>query len=185
MKFNFELLKEKIEIAAKTAFQEIYSKHKDEEICSFALYSDEGAMTVCPSANTLEHLSGYSEEEKEHIDYYKFEPAEWKYEMVGADELFADISTMVREEVFKMEEEENVELFLKFQKKLYETCINVLGKLKEEGFFKSIVGKEIFLIFTVTEFEFDDSDIINMVTQLNDNKYKDEYLAWMKTWGSY
>ena len=53
---DFDILKQQIETAAKNAFLEMYKKHGTEDIYSFALYSDEGAMTVCPSSNTLEAL---------------------------------------------------------------------------------------------------------------------------------
>ena len=50
---NFTELKNKIEIAAKQAFLEMFEKHGKDEIYAFALYNDEGAMTVCPSTNTM------------------------------------------------------------------------------------------------------------------------------------
>ena len=87
---NFTELKEQIKFATKQAFIEMCEKHKDERIYPFALYSDEGAMTVCPSTNTLDYLE--TQENDEDFKYYKFEPAEWKYEMVGADKLFDKIS---------------------------------------------------------------------------------------------
>ena len=70
--------------------------------------------------------------------------------------------------------------FLKFQKELYQTCINVLKKLKDEDFFKTITNKDIFLIFSVSEFG--NKKIESMITDLNDNEYRTEYLEWMKTW---
>ncbi|WP_255763293.1 DUF4303 domain-containing protein [Fulvivirga maritima] len=96
---NFEELERKIEAATKKAFIEIYDQHQDEGIYGFALYSDGGAMTVCPSANTQDFLEDLDDEEKEDLAFYKFEPAEWKYEMVGADEAFNDISKELRTEL--------------------------------------------------------------------------------------
>jgi len=180
---NFEILRQNIENATKKAFIEIFEKYGAEEIYGFALYSDEGAMTVCPSTNTIKHLSTA---DKEQFDYYKFEPAEWKYEMKGADIEFNDICKQLRNELEKNEyldnEEYNETWFLKFQSELYETCISVLEKLKKENFFKKIVGKDIFLIFTVSEYEFETNDLKNILKRLNENEYKTEYLNWMKTW---
>ncbi|WP_407486179.1 DUF4303 domain-containing protein [Elizabethkingia anophelis] len=67
-KINFETLKHKIETATKKAFLEIYEKAGSENLYAFALYSDEGAMTVCPSANSLKHLEKTPTND---ITYYK------------------------------------------------------------------------------------------------------------------
>lgn len=183
---NFEALGQKIETATKKAFIEIFNEHKNEEIYCFALYSDEGAMTVCPSINTTYFLKNLDEEEKEELIYYKFEPAEWKYEMAGADEEFNDICTELRTELEKNNYEneyEDEETFIAFRNRLFKLCIKVLKKLKEEDFFKNIVGKDIFLTFKVSDFEFDKEELENIIIELNDNDYKEEYLKWMKTWG--
>ena len=181
---NFDILKQNIEDATKKAFIVIFKKYGSEEIYGFALYSDEGAMTVCPSTNTLKHLTTVDQDD---LTYYKFEPAEWEYEMEGADEEFNEICKQLREEKEKNEflenDEYNEEWFLNFQSELYETCISVLEKLKKENFFKDIIGKDIFLTFTVSDFEFEKKDLKNIIERLNDNEYKTEYLNWMKTWG--
>ncbi len=92
---DFEILKQQIEEAAKKAFLEVYEKHGAEEIYCFALYSDEGAMTVCPAANTMKVMEDVDEDD---ALYYKYEPAEWTYEMEGADKEFNDICTQLRAE---------------------------------------------------------------------------------------
>ncbi|TLX26156.1 DUF4303 domain-containing protein [Chryseobacterium indologenes] len=175
---DFQILKEQIEAAAKKAFLEIYEKHGEENIYSFALYSDEGAMTVCPSANTLKATAGLDEDDKL---YYTYEPAEWTYESSGADEAFNAICSQLRDEL--SQNEENEEWFTDFQPKLYAACIEVLEKLKNENFFSNITGQDIFLIFTVSDYEFEEQDMKNIITRLNDNKYGTEYLQWMDAWG--
>ena len=174
---NFDLLKQEIEAATKKAFLEMFEKHGAEKIYGFALYSDEGAMTVCPSTNTLKHLENADQED---LAYYKFEPAEWKYEMKGAETDFNNISTKLREELDK--NEDNDEWFEDFQMKLYETCIEILEKLKSKNFFKQITGEDIFLNFTVSDYEFEINDLKNTIKRLNENDYRKEYLDWMKTW---
>jgi hypothetical protein len=176
---NFEILKEKIEDAAKKAFLEMYEKHGAEEIYSFALYSDEGAMTVCPASNTMKVMEGADEDD---VLYYKYEPAEWAYEMQGADEEFDEICTQLRTELYKHDDDD--QWFEGFQTKLYSICIEVLEKLKNENFFTNITGKEVFLIFTVSDYEFDKKDLQDLIIRLNDNDYKSEYLDWMATWGN-
>jgi len=183
---NFIELENKIEKATKKAFIEMFEKHQDEEIYSFSLYSDEGAMTVCPSTNTIDFLDKMDKKQKEQLAYYKFEPAEWKYEMIGADKDFDEICKDLRTELENNEyldnDEYNEEWFLKFQKTLYQTCTTILKKLKKEDFFKKIIGKDIFLVFSVSEFEFEKKKLEKMIIELNDNEYRTEYLEWMKTW---
>jgi Domain of unknown function (DUF4303) len=139
-------------------------------------------MTVCPSTNTLKHLTTVDQGD---LTYQKFEPAEWKYEMKGADDEFDAISTQLRTEIEEnefLDDDEYSEWFEKFQSDLYRTCIEVLEKLKNENFFKTIVGKDVFLVFTVTEFEFEKKELKSIIERLNDNEYKTQYLSWMKTW---
>ncbi len=180
---DFEMLSQKIEAATKKAFIEMFEKYGADEIYSFALYSDGDAMTVCPSTNTLKHLTTVDQND---LTYHKFEPAAWKYEMEGANNEFDDICTQLRAELDENEfldnDEYNEEWCLKFQSQLYETCISVLEKLRKEHFFKAIVGKDIFLTFTVSDYEFETKDLKNIINKLNDNEYKTEYLNWMKTW---
>lgn len=175
--FNFNVLKTQIEQATKNAFIELFNKHKDEGIYAFALYSDEGAMTVCPSTNTRKH---YERASPEDLWYYKFEPAEWKYEMQGANEEFNAISKIVATEVAKTDDNEN--RFLEFRKKLYDSCIEVLTKLKRENFFTTISGTDIFLTFSVSEYEFEQEEIKKIIQTLNSEQHQQEYFNWMKTW---
>ena len=108
--------------------------------------------------------------------------------MQGAAREFDHISKQLRTELEKNEFLDNGEYneawFATFQSQLYETCIGVLEKLKSEDFFKNIVGKDIFLMFTVSEYEFETKDLKKIIKRLNNNTYKTEYLEWMKTWDS-
>lgn len=181
MEFDFEKLASSIEDATRSAFIELVAKHKQEQIYAFALYSDEGAMTVCPSANTIEYLQ--TKPERDQI-YYKYEPAEWKYEAKGAEQAFSSICSMLYDEVEdeKYEEDQDEVLFGVFQSSLYEVCIAVLDKLKREGFFKAVLGYDVFLMFSVTDYEMDKEELAAMISLLNEEPYLSEYLNWMKTW---
>ena len=174
---NFEILREEIEKTTKKAFIEMFENYGADEIYGFCLYSDEGAMTVCPSTNTIKHLTTVDQDE---LAYYKFEPAEWKYEMQGADKEFNKICEELRNELDK--NEDNEKWFEGFQEQLFDTCIEVLEKLKNESFFKNIVGNDIFLTFTVSDYEFETKDLKKIIKRLNHNEYKNEYLNYMKTW---
>lgn len=178
-KFNFQNLENEIEEATKKAFQEMVTQHQSERIYAFALYSDEEAMTVCPATNTLDFLET---KPKNDFTYYKYDPAEWKYEGKGADEIFSKICDQLYDEVEDEKYDEEEELFEEFQQQVYQTCIDVLIKLKNKNFFKNILGYDIFLMFSVTDYEQDRHVLTKTITTLNENMYQDEYLDWMKTW---
>ncbi len=173
---NFDMLRQKIEHATKKAFIELFENCGADEIYGFALYSDGGAMTVCPSTNTLKCLTSF--DQNDDLTYYKFEPAEWKYEALGADKEFDEICYNLRNELEKYWDDDKG--FEKFRKQLFDTCIEILEKLKNENFFRQIVGKDIFLIFTVSDYEFEINELKDIIVRLNDNEYKVEYLNWMK-----
>lgn len=177
-------LKGKIENAARQAFLEMFEKHGEEGICAFALYSDGGAWTVCPATNTTEHLEEEIKNDSEDEYYYLYETAAWKYECVGADKLFDEICKFCGDTVCAMKKNEKTyeKEFSTFQKLLFDTCVEVLEKLKSENFFKQIVGKEILLLFTVSDHDFSTKDFERIVTRLNDGKYRDDCLDWIKTW---
>lgn len=177
---DFSALAYKIELATKAAFREIHSQYGSEEIYAFALYSDDGAETVCPTSNTLEYLHHHSDETCLED---KYDSAEWRYEMVGAEQLFDDVYTeleALHQHVRQHDNEDAAEqAFCDFRNQLFETCYNVLLKLKQENFFSNITGKDIFLMFTVSDSDFTDSERHKeMIKALNDNAYRDEYLAW-------
>jgi hypothetical protein len=174
---DFENVKQEIERATKQAFIEMYEKHGAEQIYAFALYSDEGAMTVCPATNTRQYLATVDQSD---LAYFTFEPAEWKYEMQGADKAFNAICDALRQAVFENEDDEA--WFKQFQRQLFDTCIDVLEKLKNENFFRQIIGKDIFLTFTVSDYEFNHKEIKNIINRLNSSEYKTQYWDWMKTW---
>jgi hypothetical protein len=193
MNIDFNALAIDIELATRKAFQEMVANHSSEEIYGFALYSDEGAMTVCPSTNTQVYLE--TKPQQDYV-YYRYEPAEWNYEGDGADEDFSAICNTLynalesdfwsEDAIEDLDDEEEDEIddeeFEAFQQMLYKTCIAVLVKLKEEEFFKKLVGKDIFLMFSVTDYEYDREELKEMIITLNDNPYRQEYLDWMKTW---
>lgn len=47
-----------------------------------------------------------------------------------------------------------------------------------------LLRKDIFLIFTVSDYEFEKQNLKDIMIRLNDNEYKGEYLERMETWDS-
>lgn len=177
MNVDFAALAQQLRLATQAAFQELITQHGAEGIYAFALYSDEGALTVCPAANTLAHLATRPTDDE--AEYYKFEPAEWKYEMVGADEQFEALSRLLRTAVCTHDDDQA--WFDAFRQQLYGTCVRVLAELHQERFFQQAAGQEVFLTFRVSDEDPDPAADARLVRQLNDHRYRDEYLAWQRT----
>lgn len=174
MTFDFQHLKQQLSQATQDAFLELLAAHRAEEFYSFALYSDEGAMTVCPAANTLAHLAAQSPEDQQ---YAKFEPAEWAYEMRGAAAQFDELSRQLRTHV--LDEALEKSAFELFRQQLYGTCVAVLDELRQQRFFDQAAGREVFLLFSVSDSDTPAAELAQLAKQLNHNAYRDEYLAWL------
>ena len=174
MPFNFQHFQQHLTQATRDAFLELLAAHRDEGFYSFALYSDEGAMTVCPAANTLAHLAAQPPEDQQ---YAKFEPAEWTYEMRGAAAQFDELSRQLRTHV--LNETLEVAAFEQFRQQLYATCVAVLDELRQQRFFDQAAGREVFLLFSVSDSDTPATELAQLAQQLNHNAYRDEYLAWL------
>ena len=179
MVINFQDLKDQLTQATQAAFTEVLARHRAEGIYSFALYSDEGALTVCPATNTLAHLAAQPPED---LPYAKFEPAEWRYENVGATAQFDAIGRQLRTQV--LAETLGEQEFEQFRRQLYATCIDVLADLQQQGFFDRAAGRAVFLLFHVSDSDTSTEELTQLVSRLNPNAYGDEYLAWLRTWES-
>ncbi|MGI4865345.1 MAG: DUF4303 domain-containing protein [Janthinobacterium lividum] len=177
MAIDFQALKSQLTQAAQAAFTEVLAQHRAEGIYSFALYSDEGAMTVCPATNTLAHLAIQVPED---LPYAKFEPAEWRYENVGAAAQFDAIGRQLRAQA--LDEARTDEAFEQFRQQLYATCVAVLDELRQQDFFNQAAGREVFLLFSVSDSDTPAAELAQLVKQLNDNAYRDEYLTWLASW---
>lgn len=171
--FDFKILQSEIVTASRQALHEVAEAVKEDEIVAFALYSDEGAMTVCPSINTKSHLLKFKTENPKYSLDYKFSPAEWKFESVGAAGLFNAICEKASSEVLKEETD-----FSTFQEQLYETCCKALRQLRNDpgNLFDT---KKLMLLFSVSDGDIDDRQI-EVVKELNDSATADEFIAWVK-----
>ncbi len=177
MSFDFQRFQQQLTQATRDAFLELLATNPTERFYSFALYSDEGALTVCPSANTLAHLAAQPPED---LPYVKFEPAEWAYEMRGAAAQFDELSRQLRTHVLHeaLAEKE----FEQFRQQLYTTCVAVLDELRQQRFFDQAAGREVFLLFSVSDGDTPAAELAQLVKRLNENAYCAEYLAWLASW---
>lgn len=178
MAVDFQQFAHQLTQATQAAFTELLARHPTEEFYSFALYSDEGALTVCPAANTLAHLAA---QPLENQPYAKFEPAEWHYELVGADAQFDALCRQLSAQALEDDFAEP-DGFEQFRQQLYATCVAVLDALRQQCFFDEAAGRPVFLLFSVSDSDTPVEELAQVVSRLNHNAYRDEYLAWLRSW---
>jgi Domain of unknown function (DUF4303) len=193
--FNFAALEVQVRKAARRAFKEVASAHPEDQLCAFALYSDDGAMTVCPSINTSQHLAAMQRKHPDEAMYYKFATPEWKYEATGAEAAFRAICEQVRTQALAFEGVTEADAktlagvsplrmvpaargFGTFKRALFETCLRVLETLRRDRLFAGVM-----LVFAVSDTDSSARRELAMIKRLNDKAVVDEFRSWTKTWG--
>jgi hypothetical protein len=148
-KVDFALLRREIKEAARHAFEAVQAAHPDETFYAFALYSDDSAMTVCPSANTEE---GYErcvkryQANKSFMDSiashriswegcqsdFRWSTAEWAYEYDGHEQ-FDTVYRMINAD--DRYDEDDPEGFVTFKGRVFASMVLALKDLNAEGYF--------------------------------------------------
>lgn len=175
---DFNKFKIELKEATKVSFLKISNT---QNLYAFGLLSDENCQTILPVANTLDYLQK-SREDYDDLDSMlcKFEPDEWDFDLLNNETLFKPLNKILSEE--DENNEKSLKEFELFQNKFYDTCIQVLIELKEENFFLNNFNKDVFLIFSVSEYEFEINKLKEMIKELNTENYTNEYLDWISTW---
>lgn len=159
---------------ARSAFLEVMQNHEGEEFCGFALYSDESAMTICPSVNSRNHLHNQLAEMPDEALYLKFATAEWAYEYEGASQLRQSNSIISAADRFDSESD-----FYNFRSCVYDCCVKALRQLAIEGLFGTPEeGEQIALLFSVSDFE-DPEMELEWVAQLNCSSITAEFKSYI------
>ncbi|MDM1071721.1 DUF4303 domain-containing protein [Empedobacter brevis] len=175
---DFNEFKNKLAQSTKQAFLEIYNENPSQDIYAFALCNNDSKIAIHPSANSIEHLEEVSDEDDYH--YYKYEPSKWKFDYLGAKESFEEINQICKS--IADEHDDDEDWFYQFQNQINQKCIEVLEELKKEDFFSKQTGKEVFLNFSVIDDDLNNEKQRKIISQLNDNHYREDYFEWMKTW---
>lgn len=167
MGIDFHALRTAITDATREAFTSVQKAHPNEQFYAFALYSDDGAMTVCPASNTQEgltrrvkHYAKYTPPPR--IEYLRWATAEWAYEADGGEhytELHNAINAPDAHTGFG---------FDRFKGNLFATMVFALRDLDEEEFFgKGAERKKITLFCSVSDspsapwFEYESARVLN------------------------
>ncbi len=156
----------------KSTLLDLFNRYRN-DICGFALSSDEDARSVVVSINTKSHLVNcWNRDKDEDKEYYKWYPAEWKYEAIDnscINELSLKLFNLKR----TLNEDND-------KKIIYDLLVDTLKELKKEGVFSSI-NNDFVLVFNITDSDDLESDL-RWIRELNDEKLFFEYNNWVKSW---
>ena len=143
MKVNFARLRTLLRDAAREHFTALRRKHPDEQFYAFALYTDDGAMTVEPAANSEEGFERQAEHGGEdEACYYRWGTAEWAYEAGAQGTSFEKVYKALNPPD-RCEDDD----FGPFCEELHAAMIGALADLDGEGFFGSGKDRERVTLF--------------------------------------
>ncbi|HPH65789.1 MAG TPA: DUF4303 domain-containing protein [Kofleriaceae bacterium] len=190
--FDFADLEARIIAASQQAFEDVRQAHPKEQICAFSLYSDDGAMTVCPAFDLASRRAARIAKYPDEADYNTFGTAEWALEAFGARKAFTDICTTVRTFVLNVDhpyqglgswgENPGATGFASFKTQLFETCQLALEKLRSNGTFDAYPN--LLVMFAVSDDgDQDPATELRMLERHNGaSPYVEQYRRWSKTW---
>ena len=169
--FDFALLQILVAHAARRAVDCVRRAHPDQHIDSFALVSDDSAMTIGPMANSREALAA-----SEYGEEMLWNPAEWAFDDGGAyfDSAYRLLLQAHRELPFDVD-------FDTFRNGVFDACIAALAQLDAEGVFGTGAQRdESVLLFEVSDSE----PLEGVMARLNPPAVVARFEAWMASWAN-
>ncbi|CAB3748325.1 hypothetical protein B7G54_01330 [Burkholderia puraquae] len=120
--------------AARATFRALRALHPDEHFYAFALYTDSGAMTVVPAANSVEGLRRIREQQAVPDDdpWYVWGFSEWAYAAAEASP-FNAICGKLADDLLSPQFVRS--RFSEFSRQLHTEMIGALRLLDREGLF--------------------------------------------------
>ena len=174
MTFNLDLFKKNLKSLTKETFVKCTKKIDIKNICGFALYSDNSAMTISVSLNTNIHLKENQNKEKGYDIYFKWTPGEWKYEMINSKE-YEFLNKMLQDSHNEIEDS----YFLKHRNEVYNCGVEILEELKKEGVFRR-ANEDFVVMFAISDFSEPELEI-EFVKRLNSNPKTKEFKEWIES----
>lgn len=130
---DWEKLTDDVVAATTAAFHSLMSEKSGEHFYAFALYTDEYAETISPSANSLERYEAKLRDAGDpYAASYKWATAEWAYE-AWRSELFAGIYRELQKHRKTLSGSEAD--FASYKNSVHECMIAALQRMDENGFF--------------------------------------------------
>ena len=135
---DWEKLTADVVAATTAAFGSLMSERSGEHFYAFALYTDEFAETISPSANSVERFEAKvrdtGETDELQIACYRWSSAEWAYEAWYSDS-FAGIYRDLERHRKSLPDSELA--LASYKKSVHECMISALERMDENGFFSN------------------------------------------------
>lgn len=145
---DFSDFQREIADAARATFKALRALHPDEHFYAFALYTDSGAMTVVPAANSVEGLSRVRAQQAVADDdpdpWYVWGCPEWAYAAAEASP-FNAICGKLADEVLSPTFVRS--RFAEFSRQLHADMIEALRLLDRDGLFGTGEAREAITLF--------------------------------------
>lgn len=153
MSLDQQKLSASIRDAARAAFGDLRRAHPQETFYAFALYTDDGWMTVVPSANSEEgfHRAAGDDTDPAERAYSRWATAEWAYEATGNEHFDAANDLLnapdQNEEATDLGEAEELRAHRGKGEALLASMVEGLRLLDAEGFFGTGEDREKVTLF--------------------------------------
>ncbi len=182
-RFDRATFHREVYLEARRAFTALAERYSDQEFCGYALYSDEDAMTVCYSVNTVDHLTRAKQEVEQQYpgeaEYLEWSPAEWAFENEGP--WFNQISKKLAglgfvlngDEFTQFPDQRPPQSTCQFRDDVFNSCVDVLESLVAEGFFPS--SHDHVVVFAISDFDVDPERETGWIRRLNPAAVADRF----------
>ena len=139
---EFELLRRQIAEAARHAFNLVRTAHSEESFYSFALYTVDEALGICPSSNSeqayarkrAKYQGRGSFNEADLLGNFRWSPYDWEFETVGAD-FFRFTDQLLSDQGQARYDQEAPDGFIEFKAGVFASMVLALADLDAESFF--------------------------------------------------
>ena len=174
--FDFPRFERDLLDAARAALVEVSARVPDDPIRAFALYTDAGAMSVCPAMASASHFAGMAAEEPDDADYYRFTPAEWSHEGEGAAAAFDGLSRRLRMHLKHLPSTG----FAPFKARLLDACEQCVQTLRTES--RAQAGEGFLWLVAVSDENEPATLLVPRMQRLNAPSIAQAFAAWAATW---
>jgi hypothetical protein len=169
---DYNLLKNNLKDIVCKIFNNYKKQYSPKDVCAFALYSDEDAMSISMAINTHEHLKNSIKEAPEYPLDFKYNPEEWK-EIIEDKEL-EEYNKTLEDIYFKIKKKQ----FVEHKNNIYKLSVEIIHELKEEQYFKDF-DNDFLLLFSISSFEIPET-VIEYNKKYNNKNVSEEYEKWLK-----
>lgn len=162
--FDFDLLEEKLIVAAKQTVSLLLRNHPQDNFVSFGFYTNEDGSMIGTAANTGQHLNHMLADNRSEQDFYTYTTTEWKYEGTDDADCCSHITGHLEDHIAFLFTDSAVRTF---RKQLMNCCVNALCALREEGFFTDRFDGTITLMVGTCEGDIPKARVQQIIKLLN------------------